>query len=86
MATEAVQIGFEVFLHDGAKAFGAVREISPHGRSELVIYVENAGEFAVPMSAVKDVHADKVILDPRKLEKRLLQAIGHAHAAEDPSI
>ena len=69
MAAEAIQIGFEVFLHDGAKPFGAVREITSRGRPELVIYVENAGDFAVPLSAVRDVHSDKVILDPGKLEK-----------------
>jgi hypothetical protein len=83
MAEEDVREGFEVFTHDGEKAFGAVRKL---GRHSLVIYVENAGEFVVPLSAVRDVHSQKVILDRGKLEHRLREAIDHAHDAEDPNI
>jgi hypothetical protein len=50
-----------------------------------VIYVENAGDFVVPISAVEAVHSQKVILDCGKLERRLRQAIGHAHDVEDPN-
>jgi hypothetical protein len=60
--------------------------VTPRGRRELVIYVENAGDFVVPLSAVKDVHAQKVILDRGKLDHRLRAAIDHAHDAEDPNI
>jgi hypothetical protein len=35
------------------------------------------------MSAVHDVHFDKVILDGAKLDKKLHAAIGRAHASED---
>ena len=49
MFQENVREGFEVFIHDGDKAIGAVRKFSPHGRRELVIYVENAGDFVVPL-------------------------------------
>jgi hypothetical protein len=83
---EDIREGFEVFAHDGEKAFGAVRQVAPRGRRELVIYVENAGDFVVPVSAVKDVHAQKVILDRGKLDPRLRAAIDHAHDAEDPNI
>ena len=86
MAHEAIQEGFDVFVHDGEKAFGAVRKVSPHGRPEIVIYVENAGDFVVPMSAVQDVHSEKVILTCGKLDARLRNAIGHAHTGEDPRI
>lgn len=48
-----------------------------------MIYVENAGDFVVPLSAVEAVHSQKVILNCRKLERRLRQAIGHAHDAEE---
>ena len=48
------------------REFGAVREVSPNGRPELVIYVENAGDFVVPLSAVEAVHSQKVILTCRK--------------------
>jgi hypothetical protein len=81
-----IQEGFEVFLVDGEHAFGAVRQVAPHGRNELTIYVENAGDFSVPLEAIKAVHAQKVILDSSKLDRRLRRAIGHAHDAEDPTI
>jgi hypothetical protein len=31
------------------------------------------------------VHSQKVIVDKHKLDRRLRQAIGHAHDAEDPN-
>jgi hypothetical protein len=86
MADEPIEEGFDVFVHDGDKAFGAVREVSPHGRPELVIYVENAGDFTVPLAAVVSVQAEKVVLNCGKLDFRLRRAIGHAHEGEDPRI
>ena len=86
MAHEAIQEGFEVFASETGKPFGAVRRVSPHGRPELVIYVENSGEYTVPLSAVAAVHPQKVLLDVGKLDKRLRAAIAHAHDAEDPNI
>ena len=83
---DKIQEGFEVFLSDHDKAFGAVRQVAPQGRSEIVIYVENAGDFDVPLDAVEDVHAQKVILNRAKLDTKLRRAIAHAHDAEDPSI
>jgi hypothetical protein len=67
-----------VFVSDGDEGFGAVRQIAPHGRPELVIYVENAGDFVVPLAAIEAVHSQKVILNCSKLEPRLREAIGHA--------
>ena len=86
MADERVQEGFQVFVSDADKAFGAVRQISPHGRRELVVYVENAGDFAISLDAIKAVHAQKVIVDVDKLNARLRNAIGRAHASEDPNM
>ncbi|MGO9134600.1 MAG: hypothetical protein ACLP8A_11215 [Methylovirgula sp.] len=80
-----IKEGFEVFAHDGDLGFGAVRQVAPQGRAELVIYVENAGDFVVPIEAVEAVHAQKVILNRNKLDLRLQQAISHAHDAEDPN-
>jgi len=64
---EAIEIGYQAFVSDGGEEFGAVRAISPDGRPELVIYVENAGDFVVPLSAVESVHSQKVILSCAKL-------------------
>jgi hypothetical protein len=74
---------YAVFVHDGDKQVGAVRHVSPH---EIRIYVENAGDFTVPISAVKEVEDDKVVLDCGKLDMALRNAIGHAHSGEDPRI
>jgi hypothetical protein len=77
---------FEVFVSDKDKPFGAVRRVGPHGRPELVVYVENAGDFTVDLSAVRSVHAQKVIVDGDRLTPALKRAIGHAHDAEDPRL
>jgi hypothetical protein len=81
---ETIEIGYQTFASDGEVAFGAVRQVAPQGRPELVIYVENAGEFVVPLAAVDAVHAHKVILNCGKLAPDLRSAIGHAHDAEEP--
>jgi hypothetical protein len=86
MASKTIEEGFQVFVHDGEVAFGAVRQVAPGGRPQIVVYVENAGDFTVPISAVRDVHDEKVVLDGAKLEPRLREAIGCAHVAEDPRI
>jgi hypothetical protein len=82
MVDAAIEEGFEVFLSDHEKPFGAVRQVTP----ELIVYVENWGDFALPRDAVKAIHAQKVILDPARLDRKLKQAIARAHAAEDPRL
>ena len=86
MAGEAIQDGFEVFVQDGEVAFGAVREIKPHGKAEIVIYVENTGDFVVPLGAVREVNDGKVVLDRARLGPDLLRAIARAHTREDPTL
>jgi hypothetical protein len=54
------------------------------GKEGLMITVENAADFVVPLSAVEAVHSQTVILNCAKLERRLRRAIGHAHDAEEP--
>jgi hypothetical protein len=78
---EKIQVGFQAFVSDGGEEFGAVRKVSPH---ELVVYVENAGDFTVPLSAVEAVHSEKVVFSCSKLDRRLREAIGHAHDREAP--
>jgi hypothetical protein len=80
---EKIAEGFDVFAQDGQKAFGAVRRILPGG---IVVYVENAGDFEVPLAAVKAVHDEKVLLEAGKLDAKLAEAIRRAHAGEDPRI
>lgn len=78
-----IQIGYQTFVSDGGEEFGAVRDVS---EDTLVVYVENAGEFRVPLDAVTAVHSQKVILDCAKLGLDLRRAIGHAHDAEVPGL
>jgi len=80
---ERIQVGYQTFTADGDAEFGAVRGVS---RDSLLVYVENAGEFQIPLDAVQAVHSQKVIVDCRKLDDRLRDAIGHAHDAEDPDL
>lgn len=80
---EQISEGFMVFVADGEDGIGSVREIR-HGLPELVIYIENAGDFVVPVSAVKAVHSDKVVLNFDRLDLRLRNAIRHARDSEDP--
>ncbi len=81
---ENIEVGFQAFVSDGGEEFGAVRAVAPCGKPELVIYVENAGDFAVPLEAIESVHSGKVIFNCAKLDHRLRRAIGHAHDAEKP--
>ncbi len=82
MSNDHIQTGFQVFTKDGNDEFGAVKDVRPGGRPEIVVFVENSGEFVVPISAVHAVHAQKVVLDPAHLDAKLLAAIKHAHDAE----
>jgi hypothetical protein len=81
--SDKIEQGFMAFLADGATGIGAVREVTMQG---LVIYVENAGEFNVPLSAVMAVHDQKVMLDKGKLGKALLKAASRSHDQEDPNL
>lgn len=78
-----IEPGFMVFLAEGSEGIGAVREII---EGAIVVYVENGGEFLVPDRAVAAVHDQKVILEPNLLDRKLLEAVGHAHDAEDPKL
>ena len=81
--SETIDTGFMVFLAEGKEGIGAVRETAP---SHIIVYVENSGEFPVPRSAIRAVHDGKVLLDPSKLDKALLTAVGHVHDSEDPRL
>ena len=83
MTNDPIEEGDEVFLADGSRHFGAVRHVRPAGRKEFVIYVENAGEFTVPLDAVDAVHFKKVIVHFDKLDHRLQRAIKHARDREE---
>ena len=76
-----IELGFQVFTKDGGDEVGAVRDLCGH-RPEIVVYVENAGDFVVPIRAIEAVHSQKVIVDPKRLPVEMQAAIRHAHDAE----
>lgn len=78
----AIHTGNLLFVEGTTEGFGAVRTVRPHGRPELVVWVENSGEFTVSLHAVTAVHDGKVMVDASKLDPALRATIGHAHDRE----
>jgi hypothetical protein len=76
-----VEVGYQAFVSDGGEEFGAVRQVLP---DVIVVYVENTGDLPFPVDAVEKVHFQKVVFRADKLEPRLVEAIRHAHDAEEP--
>ena len=79
---ENIEVGFQTFVDDAPEEFGSIRAISADG-GNLTVYVENAGDFQVPASAVSSVQSEKVTFACGKLDPRIRAAIGHAHDQED---
>jgi len=77
-----IGIGYQVFVSDGGEEVGAVRAVKPNGLPELLVYVENAGDFTVPFTAIEAVHSQKVVLSCARISPEIRRAIGHAHDSE----
>ncbi len=80
---DRVEVGDMVFIVEGQEGIGAVREVR---KGDFVLYVENAGEFEIPEAAIVRLHDRKVIVNPARLSRSLLDAVGHAHDSEDPKL
>jgi hypothetical protein len=80
-----VSLGDQVFAGEAEQAFGAVRAVIPQGRPELQVYIENAGDFAIDLAAVRAVHDGKVVVDTGNLAPEVRAAIAAAHRSEDLS-
>jgi len=78
-----IEIGFQVFATGVTEEFGAVREVLPGGRPEIVVDIENSGDHVIPLAAVTAVTEQKVMVDLRKLPDGVREAVKHAHDAED---
>ncbi|MET0387236.1 MAG: hypothetical protein ABW321_14805 [Polyangiales bacterium] len=81
---DKIKIGYQAFVQGRDEEFGAVRAILSN--EHITLYVENAGEFVVPRSAITSVQSEKVTFDWAKLDPQLQAAIEHAHDAEDPEL
>ena len=69
------------FIAEGQPPVGAIRNVS---RTAITIYIENSGDFILPIRAVTATHDGKVILDTGLLSKLFLSAVGHVHDSEVP--
>ncbi|NIK07899.1 D-aminopeptidase [Xanthomonas arboricola] len=81
---QQIEIGQMVFLRDGEVGVGAIREIREDG-AELVVNIENGGDFVLPATVVRDVHSGKVMLDVEQLPDEVRNALGHPHDNELPT-
>ena len=81
-----IEMGSQVYLEEGGEPCGAVRDVRLRSGDEITIYVENSGEFIVPMDAIRAANDGKVILDRARLDQSLLDAVAHAHDAEVPGL
>ena len=68
----------------GADPVGAVRELRSGTHPALIIYIENSGDIAIPVPAIRAVHDGKVVLDADKLEDPIRRALGHVRDSEVP--
>jgi hypothetical protein len=82
----AIQTGFHVYLEEGGKDFGAVRQVAPGGRDEIIVYIQNEGNFIVPARAVRTAQDSKVMLDRSALDGRVLGAISRAQESVKASV
>jgi hypothetical protein len=80
---ERIEEGDMVFVVDGEDGIGSVRRVLPGG-SMLVVYIENGGDFEIPLGAVRAVHSGKVVLNLDHLPTPVLEAIGNARRSEYP--
>lgn len=76
---EQIEEGFMVFVADGEMGVAAVREVRENA---LLVNIQNAGDFEIPMDAVRDVHEKKVVLDLERLSPEVCKALNHVHDSE----
>ncbi len=75
-----IEVGFQAYAKGSEEEFGAVRQVRPQ---DIVIYIEDAGDTIVPLSAVTEVIEGKVIVDTQRLDEAVRRAIASAHRDED---
>jgi hypothetical protein len=78
-----IEVGFQVFASGESEEFGAVREVLPGGRPQIVVDIENSGDHVIPLTAITAVTEQKVMVDLRKVPESVRDAVKHAHDAED---
>jgi hypothetical protein len=78
-----IEVGYQLYTSDGEDPFGAVREVGYAGRPALLVNIEGAGDFTIPLEVVAAVHSGKVVVKADALPPEVQRAIRHAHDRED---
>jgi hypothetical protein len=78
-----IQVGYRVFLADGADAFGAVRDIVPDGKPVLLVNIEGAGDVRIPLDAIVKVASKRVVVYWDRMDEAMHEAIRHTLDRED---
>ena len=78
-----IEIGYELFLGDGAAAFGGVRAVMPGGRPTLLVNIEGAGDVQIPIAAVEKVVEKRVVVRWEALEPDVQVAVKHTLDQEE---
>lgn len=73
--------GDDVFVDDGAYIIGHVRRSNLR---EVVVYIEEVGDFTLTRDAVKTADNGRVTLFCKKLDINMRAEIGHLHGEPDP--
>ena len=68
-----------VFVADGEVGVGAVREVR---ETDMVVNIQNAGDVVLPLTAIRDIHSGKVVLDLDQLEAPIIEALNRVHESE----
>ncbi|MDE2182370.1 MAG: hypothetical protein KGJ78_05060 [Alphaproteobacteria bacterium] len=71
-----IEPGDEVFVDDSEYVVGHVRRANPR---EVIVFVEDRGDFAVPRDLIRTALNGRVMLFCRKLPLPMRAAIGHLH-------
>jgi hypothetical protein len=73
-----IEIGFQLYSEESGTHYGTVRQIAPGERDELIVYIQNEGNFIIPSRAIRGISESKVILDPQQLDERARDAVSRA--------
>jgi hypothetical protein len=73
-----IETGFQLYFDESGSNYGAVRQVAPGHRDELIVYIQNEGNFIIPSRAVQSVRNSKVMLDRKQLDERVQHAISRA--------
>ena len=74
-----VEVGQMVFVADGEMGVGGVREVR---ESDLVVNIQNAGDFVLPLEGVRDGHDGRGLLALQRRDASVIGALRHVHDAE----